>query len=1855
MLRTMICFSLLLLPCELPAQSAAVPAGVARIDITPAYPIRLAGYGFRRTESEGVIQKIWAKALVIGDKEPVIVLTVDICGLSYEFVEKLAAELNRKLGIARKQLAVTVTHTHTAPMVDGYLSTLFGVPIPAEHQAHIERYTTELMAKLVMVAEQAWNNRQPSKLYWGMGSVGFARNRRPAGLQTPSPYGSNPSPLAPLPGGEKGMYPVDHDMPLLAVRDLHGKLRAVWVNYACHCTTLSLNKITGDWAGYAAQLLEEENPGATALISIGCGADSNPERADRQDKIEYAEKQGGLLAAEARRLLSGFLAPLAVNMSVKYDTFTLPLGKLPSEEEWKERAKKKDAVGHHARVSLERLARGEKLPTEIPYSVQAWCFGNDLAMVFLQGEVVVDYSLRLKKELHGQRLWVNGYSNSVPCYIPSERILKEGGYEGGAAMTYYNLPAPLATGIEEKIVGTVKKQLEPVFKPPFDPNKLGGSKPLSPQQSAGLIKVDPKYVVELMAAEPLVTDPVAIAFGPDGRLWVAEMRDYPAGLPGGKGPPIDLSKPPKFETLTPGGRISVLEDTDGDGKYDKATVFLDNIPFPTGITVWGKGVLICAAPDILYAEDTTGSGKADVVKKLYSGFGTHNFQARVNSLEYGLDGWVYGSCGFYGGQIKSFNGRTYDLGNRDFRIKPDTGELEPATGQTQQGRVRDDFDNWFGCDNTVLARHYPLPDHYLRGNAFVKPPASSVFLPTGPNANRLINLRSQVQLFELSGPPGWPTAACGIGVYRDNLLGSHLTGNLFTCEPVNLVVHRLQLQEKGATFQGLRAADETSSEFLASTDNWFRPVQMRTGPDGCIWVVDMYRLVIEHPQWIPRADLARLDVRAGSTMGRIFRIKPADKPVRPLQRLDQLSKAALVEVLNSPNGTLRDLAMMQLQWKNEPMDNLSFAQLLASSQPEVRMQALAVMGQAKKLEDKTLLKGLRDQHAAVRKMAWQQAQNSQGFSELLKTMQFQPSEMKNETIPVLIQVARALGTWPDARAGSYLGQLLQLHPEDEYLRAVVLSNLRAEHQASFLKEVIQGAHAGAFSGEYMTQLIPAIVQRQDARVTEVLKLLTSPGEKGFAGWQFQAVSSLPMVEKQEVEAERQALLMPMYEAARKVVQDASRKEGERLSALVMLLGPGQTRAMRSEGVDILFTLLGPAQSPAIQQSALTILSKHLDQAGAERLLKSWMACSPTLRSRLIDLFLSRAEWQKMLIQEVVNKGVPATHLDASSKQRLLKSKDAAIKEMADKVFSGIASDRIALIKDYTTAYATKGNVTQGKAVFTKVCSVCHQLGEVGHAVGPDLMALANRSPSFLLQEILDPNRNLDSRYIEYVAVTKQGRTLTGLLSSESGNSITLKGKEGRVETLLRSEIEELQATGKSLMPEGLEKEIPPASMNDLLAYLSSLQQNYKVLAGNTPAGPIKAVKSVHTLPASQAEIYGQAITFESDYQNIGMWHGVNDYVSWTIEVPAKGEYDVYFDWACANDNAGNRYVLEIGDTTINKEVAGTGGWSQYLRVRLGANIPLQAGVQRVKLRPAGPTLKGALMDLRTIYIAPNEFRLNLPDGTMREKPEIIGLAKRILDDKQPGAQRQTIIEKNLGQAAELIVAMTSDMPIDLKEEYRRIPWIWRVAVAAGKKNDAVVLKRVLEVAMPKEGEALRDWQAVVIGGGVINGIGLIDQWPGEHVKRLIDTPALQARWQATLKLAHAMADNEKVNTGTRYDALRIVGLDQPEAAVEKLLKYLPKGTNEELQMGAISGLVDVPAPRAGQLLAEALGHLSGENRDLAIIGLLRSPERVLLLFDQIETGKVPMSNLKVEVKKKLKAKAASWPRSMQDRVEKLLR
>lgn len=429
---------------SLPAH-AAKPAyysvGAASVDITPDYPVRLSGYGGRQKESEGIDQRIFAQALAIGtDREgPALVLAVDNVAVPAYIRENLIMRLAKKTRLRNERFTLCSTHTHTAPMLKNACPFIFGADIPTEHQQRIDRYTRELTDKLEQVALAALKDRKPAALTRGQTKAGFAWNRRP----------------------QSG--PVDHDLPVIVARDKSGRIRAIWASYACHCTTMAdtPNHICGDWAGFAREYLERDHPGAVAVITIGCGADADPKP---RTGLEFAKQNGNAISSAVTSLLQQPLVPMSGKLDCRVKSIVLPFDKLPTREEWSTLAASPNHwVAYHARQNLARLDRGEKLPTELPYMVQTWNFGDQFAMVFLPGEVVVDYSLRLKQEYDPGRLWVNAYANDVPCYIPSKRVWQEGGYEGGDAMIYYDRPVRFDDATEELIIAAVRQLMPARF------------------------------------------------------------------------------------------------------------------------------------------------------------------------------------------------------------------------------------------------------------------------------------------------------------------------------------------------------------------------------------------------------------------------------------------------------------------------------------------------------------------------------------------------------------------------------------------------------------------------------------------------------------------------------------------------------------------------------------------------------------------------------------------------------------------------------------------------------------------------------------------------------------------------------------------------------------------------------------------------------------------------------------------------------------------------------------------------------------------------------------------------------------------------------------------------------------------------------------------------------------------------------------------------------------------------------------------------------------------------------------------------------------------------------------------------
>jgi hypothetical protein len=441
-------------PSSASASSSSISVGVAEIDITPDEPIRLTGYGNRVEPAGDVRQRLWARALAFGDgRRTAVLITADLIGVPRRLSDDLARRL-ADAGVERGTFAISATHTHTGPSLSGVLPYIFSSPATPPQQAAIDKYTNRLSGLLEKVARAALADRKPSQLAWAQGRVGFAANRRVVKGGKWTGFGVTPDGA------------VDHDLPILAIRGTDGTLRAVLVSYACHATTLEGrdNYIHGDWPGVTRELIQKRHPGAIALVAIGTGADSNPN--PRGGGLPDVERHAEAVAAEVDRLLTTSMRPVRSVPEGRLRYIDLPLAALPERAEWESRAKRDDPPGFQARDILRRLDAGERVPATATYPVQTWTFGSDLAMVFLGGEVVADYGLRLKREFDQSRLWVNAYSNDVAFYVASRRLIPEGGYEVSGSMVYYGQPAALAEGTEDLIVRTVHELLPSIFRRP---------------------------------------------------------------------------------------------------------------------------------------------------------------------------------------------------------------------------------------------------------------------------------------------------------------------------------------------------------------------------------------------------------------------------------------------------------------------------------------------------------------------------------------------------------------------------------------------------------------------------------------------------------------------------------------------------------------------------------------------------------------------------------------------------------------------------------------------------------------------------------------------------------------------------------------------------------------------------------------------------------------------------------------------------------------------------------------------------------------------------------------------------------------------------------------------------------------------------------------------------------------------------------------------------------------------------------------------------------------------------------------------------------------------------------------------
>ncbi len=985
------------------------------------------------------------------------------------------------------------------------------------------------------------------------------------------------------------------------------------------------------------------------------------------------------------------------------------------------------------------------------------------------------------------------------------------------------------------------------------------SAPLGPEQGLRSIRVRDGFHVERVAAEPLVHDPVAIDWGADGRLWVAEMADYPMGLD---------------DRGQPGGRIRWLADNDGDGRYDQSTVFLDGVPFPNGVLAWRDGVLVTAAPQIFWARDTDGNGTSDVQVPLYTGFLAGNQQLRVNGLRWGLDNWIHCASGGhhagYGAEnsvVSVLTGQRVQLGSRDLRIQPDRGGLEPESGPSQFGRVRDDAGNWFGVQNVMPLWHYVLEDRYLARNPDVAAPEvrHQVRVPLQPPVYPAKQPEKRYHGFDHIGHY---TSACGIEVYRDELLFPREAArqHAFTCEPFHNLVQHHWVDDEGTTFRGQRASDDGPVDIFASTDRWCRPVMVRTGPDGALYVVDMYRYMIEHPEWLPPdgQEELRPQYRAGHEYGRIYRVVRDGIPLRDVPRLQGLDAVELVTYLEHPNGLVRDWAQRQLVEAEDPAAKESLQRLVRSGERYwSRLQALSILAAWNALDATVWQDAMRDQDPRVQRWAVQLAERwaDSAAKEVRDRVLGELVRLAAHPDPrVRLQLACTLGEFPDDAAAGALAQLAR-QADDDYQRAAVVSSLPKHWQ-----RILGAASAGervpphppgvleaAFSITRSSQeraapptALRVALDRLDADWSAAnVGLLAG----GLRAWQQRGLHWEQLEPRADPALQTEfARLRKAIDRAAVLVADQNANAEHRTAALGIM---GTSAANGDAHRTLLLGCLAPSEPLALQLAAVRQLASVDDGHATAEALVQWQRLSPAVRQALVQECLQRPVLARSLAAHCAEHPEVAQELTLADRQRLLRHDDEQVSAAARTLFATpLNEERQAVIDDYYAQIATtaspgaKEQLASGRALFDQHCAVCHRAGggseaadpttegalppdgvvvqvEPESTAGPDLRTLTDRSLRGLLTAVLDPSRAVEPKYAAYTVELTNGQVLQGIVTAETATSLELRLADGQRRTVLRSAIEQIHSTGRSLMPDGMELILTPSQMTGLIAYLQS--------------------------------------------------------------------------------------------------------------------------------------------------------------------------------------------------------------------------------------------------------------------------------------------------------------------------------------------------------------------------------------------------------------------------------------------------
>ncbi|GAB3342859.1 c-type cytochrome [Larkinella ripae] len=982
---------------------------------------------------------------------------------------------------------------------------------------------------------------------------------------------------------------------------------------------------------------------------------------------------------------------------------------------------------------------------------------------------------------------------------------------------------------------------------------------ISPEEALKTFELEPGFQIELVASEPLVADPVAMEIDENGRFYVVEMHGYP----------LDKSGT---------GKIKLLTDTNGDGRMDESTVFADDLTLPTGIMRWKKGVLVTDAPDVLYLEDTDGDGKADVREKVLTGFALSNPQHNLNSPLLGLDNWIYlahesavttqiykEEFGDRGGDIlypkKPDGVRLPDnASGRSVRFRPDRFELEPVSGNTQFGHSFDAWGNRLLVSNANHAYHEVISTPYLQRNPDLLVSNVTQSISDHGNAAEVFPITKNAQ-YQLLTDVGVITSACGITHYLGGAFPAKYDSVTFVAEPVSNLVHFDKITDKGATFTASRV--QAHQEFLASTDAWFRPVNMYIGPDGALYVVDYYRQIVEHPEWMAEDVVKSGALYNGTDQGRIYRITP--KGTKPATwNKDLLGKATnvqLIEKLAEKNSWWRRQAQRLLLDRASPQDVAALEKMAQKPDaPLGRLHALWTLEGLEKLRPELIATALKDPVAGVRtnaiKLAELHLKTAPALVPALLALQ------ADRDPKVRFQLLCTLGFVETPDAATVRQKLLFADLSDPWVQIAALSAPSSQN-SNLLKAVLARFKSDEPAYGSLVERLSAMTGagQSPATIHALLQKAVTPVSAGSETWQPSLIKGIAQGMKRRdakldsnFQAEQDLLVRAFFDhssasvrsACLQVLQVTGLPENAPSTAALQRAAQtagdaGQTPERRSEAIGfltlreparqqpLLKKLMAPTEPLSVQVAALQALSSIPDETVSQYVLQQWPVMTPDMREPAIATFFAGSEKVKpariKLLLDAVERGtIDQNSIGWPRSVGLMVSFDKPLRERARVLLTKRDQQRDEVIKQYQTSLELPADAKKGMLVFQQNCALCHQIGNAGGvAFGPDLATIRNRRPASILGDILNPNLSIADGYDLWTIKLKNGETMQGLIATETPTALTLRNQGGLETTIARQDIESLKAMNMSAMTAGLEKQINPQQMADLLAYIRKAQ------------------------------------------------------------------------------------------------------------------------------------------------------------------------------------------------------------------------------------------------------------------------------------------------------------------------------------------------------------------------------------------------------------------------------------------------